>query len=181
MLILDEPTNDLDTDMLAAMEDLLDSLAGHADRRLHDRYLLERVTDQQYAILDGRLRHLPGGVDEYLKLAALATSKPVRGRARVAGRAPRHPRTRHPRSPAPTAATAEKELAAIERRRLAKVGDAITDSKHDAFADRRPERLPRACSACRRTFGPRDSGGGDPRGALAGAERGARSLIADSG
>jgi ATPase subunit of ABC transporter with duplicated ATPase domains len=34
----------------------------------HDRYLLERITDQQYAILDGHLRHLPGGVDEYLEL-----------------------------------------------------------------------------------------------------------------
>ena len=37
----------------------------------HDRYLLERVTDQQYAILDGRLRHVPGGVDEYLRLREL--------------------------------------------------------------------------------------------------------------
>ena len=36
----------------------------------HDRYLIERVTDQQYAILDRRLRHLPGGVEEYLKIKA---------------------------------------------------------------------------------------------------------------
>lgn len=35
----------------------------------HDRYLIERITDQQYAILGGTLRHLPGGVDEYLRLA----------------------------------------------------------------------------------------------------------------
>ncbi|MCW2749300.1 MAG: transporter ATP-binding protein, partial [Aeromicrobium sp.] len=34
----------------------------------HDRYLLERITDQQYAILDGHFRHLPGGVDQYLRL-----------------------------------------------------------------------------------------------------------------
>ena len=34
----------------------------------HDRYFVERVTDQQYAILSGTLRHLPGGVDEYLRL-----------------------------------------------------------------------------------------------------------------
>ncbi|WP_420668761.1 ATP-binding cassette domain-containing protein, partial [Mesorhizobium japonicum] len=70
VLILDEPTNDLDTDMLAAMEDLLDSWPGTLLVVSHDRYLLERVTDQQYAVLDGRLRHLPGGVDEYLTLAA---------------------------------------------------------------------------------------------------------------
>ncbi|MGA4670412.1 ABC-F family ATP-binding cassette domain-containing protein [Propionibacteriaceae bacterium Y1923] len=68
VLILDEPTNDLDTDMLAALEDLLDSWPGTLVVVSHDRYFLERVTDQQYAILEGRLRHLPGGVDEYLRL-----------------------------------------------------------------------------------------------------------------
>ena len=69
LLILDEPTNDLDTDMLAAVEDLLDSWPGTLIVVSHDRYLLERVTDQQYALLgDGLLRHLPRGVDEYLEL-----------------------------------------------------------------------------------------------------------------
>src|SRR5690554_5701130 len=68
VLILDEPTNDLDTDMLAAMEDLLDSWPGTLLVVSHDRYFIERVTDQQYAILDQGMRHLPGGVDEYLKL-----------------------------------------------------------------------------------------------------------------
>jgi len=73
VLILDEPTNDLDTDMLAAMEDLLDSWPGTLIVVTHDRYLLERVTDMQYALLgDGQLRHLPGGVDEYLKLRRLS-------------------------------------------------------------------------------------------------------------
>ena len=67
VLILDEPTNDLDTDMLAAMEDLLDNWPGTLIVVSHDRYLLERVTDNQYGIfLDGTLRHLPGGVDQYL-------------------------------------------------------------------------------------------------------------------
>ena len=69
VLVLDEPTNDVDTDMLAATEDLLDSWPGTLIVVSHDRYLLERVTDQQYAILDGHLRHLPRGVDEYLQLA----------------------------------------------------------------------------------------------------------------
>lgn len=78
VLVLDEPSNDLDTDMLAAMEDLLDTWPGTLLVVSHDRYLLERVTDQQYAVLDGRFRHLPGGVDEYLRLAdgsALQTSE----------------------------------------------------------------------------------------------------------
>jgi ATPase subunit of ABC transporter with duplicated ATPase domains len=69
VLILDEPTNDLDTDILAAMEDLLDTWPGTLIVVSHDRYLLERVTDQQFALLgDGALRHLTGGVDQYLEL-----------------------------------------------------------------------------------------------------------------
>ena len=68
VLLLDEPTNDLDTDMLAALEDVLDTWPGTLIVVSHDRYLLERITDKQYAVLGGRLRHLPGGVDEYLRL-----------------------------------------------------------------------------------------------------------------
>ena len=73
LLILDEPTNDLDTDMLAQVEDLLDSWPGTLIVVSHDRYLLERVTDMQYALLgDGALRHLPRGVDQYLELRGAA-------------------------------------------------------------------------------------------------------------
>lgn len=71
VLLLDEPTNDLDTDTLAAMEDLLDSFPGTLVVVSHDRYLLERVTDHQVALLgDGTIRALPGGVEQYLRLRA---------------------------------------------------------------------------------------------------------------
>ena len=116
VLLLDEPTNDVDTEMLAATEDLLDSWPGTLIVVSHDRYLLERVTDQQYAILDGRLRHLPGGVDEYLRLAAQASTQrvvtPTTG-------------TSEPRaiSGAELRAT-QKEIAAIDRR-LARLADQI--------------------------------------------------------
>jgi ATPase subunit of ABC transporter with duplicated ATPase domains len=77
LLILDEPTNDLDTDMLAQVEDLLDSWPGTLIVVSHDRYLLERVTDMQYALLgDGALRHLPRGVDQYLELRGTAGKTP---------------------------------------------------------------------------------------------------------
>jgi len=69
VLILDEPGNDLDTDMLAAVESLLDGWPGTLLLVTHDRYLMERVTDHQFALIDGKVRHLPGGVDEYLRLA----------------------------------------------------------------------------------------------------------------
>ncbi|WP_172119932.1 ABC-F family ATP-binding cassette domain-containing protein [Actinomyces faecalis] len=69
VLLLDEPTNDLDTDTLAAVEDILDSFPGTLVVVSHDRYLLERVTDHQVALLgDGAVRDLPGGVEQYLHL-----------------------------------------------------------------------------------------------------------------
>ncbi len=91
LMLVDEPSNDVDTDMLAAMEDLFDSWPGTLIVVSHDRYLIERVTDQQYAIFNGRLRHLPGGVDEYLRMshalrAAPAAVAPKTGSAPGAGR-----------------------------------------------------------------------------------------------
>ncbi len=78
VLILDEPGNDLDTDMLAIVEDLLDGWPGTLILVTHDRFLMERVTDQQWALLDGHLTHMPGGVDQYLRLCnATAEGEPV--------------------------------------------------------------------------------------------------------
>lgn len=74
VLILDEPGNDLDTDMLALVEDLLDSWPGTLILVTHDRFLMERVTDQQWALIGGTLRHVPGGVDEYLRLTEGASA-----------------------------------------------------------------------------------------------------------
>ena len=68
VLLLDEPGNDMDTDMLSAIEDLLEGWPGTMILVTHDRYLMERVTDDQYALIDGQVRHMPGGVDEYLAL-----------------------------------------------------------------------------------------------------------------
>lgn len=118
VLILDEPTNDLDTDMLAAMEDLLDSWPGTLIVVSHDRYFLERVTDQQYAILDHHLRHLPGGVDEYLKLrGAQERSREANG-PRGAAHAPGG--TSGPALSGAERRAVEKEQQAAERR-LAKL------------------------------------------------------------
>ena len=90
VLILDEPGNDLDTDMLAVMEDLLDTWPGTLLLVSHDRYLMERVTDDQYALIDGQLRHCPGGVDEYLRLIG---SNHGDGRVKGKGPAPKAPIT----------------------------------------------------------------------------------------
>lgn len=67
VLVLDEPGNDLDTDMLAQLETLLDTWPGTLIIVSHDRYLVERVTDDQFALIDGELLHMPRGVDGYLE------------------------------------------------------------------------------------------------------------------
>ncbi len=66
VLILDEPGNDMDTEMLTVMEDLLDSWPGTMILVTHDRYLMERVVDDVYALVDGRFIHEPRGVEGYL-------------------------------------------------------------------------------------------------------------------
>jgi ATP-binding cassette subfamily F protein uup len=81
VLLLDEPTNDLDIDTLTALEDLLDGWPGTLVVVSHDRYFVERVTDDVYALAgDGSIRHLPGGIEQYVELrhaAAAADDAPV--------------------------------------------------------------------------------------------------------
>jgi ATPase subunit of ABC transporter with duplicated ATPase domains len=87
VLVLDEPGNDMDTDMLAVTEDLLDSWPGTLILVTHDRYLMERVVDDEYALMDGNVRHLPGGIDEYLALLDGASATAPSGPAAPAGKA----------------------------------------------------------------------------------------------
>jgi ATP-binding cassette subfamily F protein uup len=67
VLMLDEPTNDLDIETLTALEDLLDHWPGTLVVVSHDRYFVERVADNVFALDPlGGIRHLPGGIDQYL-------------------------------------------------------------------------------------------------------------------
>jgi ATPase subunit of ABC transporter with duplicated ATPase domains len=117
VLLFDEPTNDLDTDTLAALEDLLDSWPGTIVVASHDRYLVERVTDAVYGMFgDGRLVHLPGGVDEYLARAAGRTA-PARSAGRTAPTATGSAASEQPAAgmSAAEARQARKDLARLER------------------------------------------------------------------
>jgi ABC-type multidrug transport system ATPase subunit len=145
VLILDEPTNDLDTDMLAVIEDLLDSWPGTLIVVSHDRYFIERVTDQQYAILRGHLRHLPGGVDEYLRLRAAesaagisrtpATVATIERTAKAGQANAGQANAGQANAGTPPALSgaalrdAQKDVASVERR-LAKLTDQINDAKN---------------------------------------------------
>ena len=135
VLILDEPDNDLDIDMLAVVESLLDSWPGTLLLITHDRHLMERVTDDQFALLDGKIRHVPGGVDEYLRL--LDARGEVRAEAKTARAAPKGSAANtstgdsgeghKPVLPRAEEYRLKKELASTERKleTLAKKADAI--------------------------------------------------------
>jgi ABC transport system ATP-binding/permease protein len=89
VLLLDEPTNDLDIDTLTALEDLLDSWPGTLVVVSHDRYFVERVCDDVYAITSmGELRHVPGGIEQYLREggAQASRAREGQGQGRVDGR-----------------------------------------------------------------------------------------------
>lgn len=112
VLILDEPGNDLDVDMLASVEDLLDGWPGTLVLVTHDRYLMERVTDDQYALIGGRLRHLPGGVGEYL---ALADEEESAMRERIGSHQPAHPASASPAAPARSKGLSNAEERALKK------------------------------------------------------------------
>jgi ATP-binding cassette subfamily F protein uup len=102
VLVLDEPTNDLDIDTLTALEDLLDGWPGTLVVVSHDRYFVERVTDNVYALMgDGGIRHLPGGIDQYLQLrhAAEEAAAPVATEPRRPGAGGAAPDAPHPGAP----------------------------------------------------------------------------------
>ena len=107
VLLLDEPTNDLDVDTLTALEDLLDGWPGTLVVVSHDRYFVERVCDDVHALTGrGAIRHLPGGIEQYLEERRAAADAPP---------APGAPRTSAPRAPGALARAARTDVQRIER------------------------------------------------------------------
>ena len=67
VLILDEPTNDLDTETLAILEDYLDNYEGIVITVSHDRYFLDRVVRRIFAFEgNGTIRQYEGGYTDYM-------------------------------------------------------------------------------------------------------------------
>lgn len=66
VLILDEPTNDLDIETLTILEDYLDDFAGAVISVSHDRYFLDRVARKTFVFEgNGDIRHYNGGYSDY--------------------------------------------------------------------------------------------------------------------
>jgi ATP-binding cassette subfamily F protein uup len=130
VLILDEPTNDLDVETLTILEDFLDGWPGTVVVVTHDRYFLERVSDSVYSVPgDGTVRHLPRGVEQYLEQLASGTparrtTEPATGPvpATAAGAAATG---QPPATDAVAVRAAKKELNRIERQ-LAKLTETET-------------------------------------------------------
>ena len=110
VLLLDEPTNDLDIDTLTALEDLLDGWPGTLVVVSHDRYFVERVCDDVYALEDsGGIRHLPAGIDQYVaERRARAEAAPVSAPRRAA-------QGEKPQPAGAVVRAARKEIARAER------------------------------------------------------------------
>jgi ATP-binding cassette subfamily F protein uup len=107
VLLLDEPTNDLDIDTLTALEDLLDGWPGTLVVVSHDRYFVERVCDDVHALTaDGGLRHLPGGIEQYVEMRRQAAAEVPRSSA---------PEPARSAPPGAVARAARKEIQRLER------------------------------------------------------------------
>jgi ABC-type multidrug transport system ATPase subunit len=151
VLLLDEPTNDLDIETLTSLEDVLDGWAGTLLVVSHDRYLLERACDKQIAMMgDGKIRELPGGVEQYLELrrAAPAPTLPATGAEGshpggtdpAAGQPAGSQRAAVPAQPAHTPAElreARKDMARVEKQlaRLAQREDRIHAEMAESATD----------------------------------------------
>jgi ATP-binding cassette subfamily F protein uup len=124
VMLLDEPTNDLDIETLTEFEDLLDGWPGTLVVVSHDRYFLERVTEHVVALLgDARLSFLPGGVDEYLDRVRAARISAVRGgpsRAMSSAGSPAGSPTGAPAGAADSAPDGLPRLSAAEERNARK-------------------------------------------------------------
>ena len=77
LLLMDEPTNDLDMDTLNVLEEYLDAWEGALVVASHDRYFLDRVCSDIFSIEpDGSVLHHPGGWSAYRKQALHAAGQP---------------------------------------------------------------------------------------------------------
>jgi ATP-binding cassette subfamily F protein uup len=82
VLVLDEPTNDLDVTTLGALEEMLIALEGSALIVSHDRYFLDRVATSLLVVHgDGRVTHVPGTYSSYAAARADAEREEARQRA----------------------------------------------------------------------------------------------------
>ncbi len=149
LLVLDEPTNDLDLDTLRALEGFLDDWPGALVVASHDRTFLDRTVDHVLALgPDGEVARVPGGVQGWL--AGRASTPPPTGvRNPNADSRPRRERTtsqytlgRQIRDTEQAMAKAQRRVdrldaalvAASDHTELASLGAELADAQADLSA-----------------------------------------------
>ncbi|MFM7423520.1 MAG: ABC-F family ATP-binding cassette domain-containing protein [Elainella sp.] len=119
LLILDEPTNDLDVQTLAVLEDYLEDFNGCVIVVSHDRYFLDRTVETIFALEPGgRVRQYPGNYSVYLDYRQAEAEAEAKAEAKQA-EAKTAAKTAAPKKPAETASpssTSTQSSAAKPRR-----------------------------------------------------------------
>lgn len=120
VLILDEPTNDLDIDTLTVLEDYLDDFPGAVIIVSHDRYFLDRLTIRTFAFEEnGNIGHYPGGYTDWQSQkqeAVKASNKDTETKKEAASRRPKQKKLKFSYHEAQEYETIEDDIAALEER-----------------------------------------------------------------
>jgi ATP-binding cassette subfamily F protein uup len=134
VLVLDEPTNDLDIDTLELLEDLLQNYDGTVFLVSHDRTFLDNVVTSTIAFEgEGRWREYEGGVQDWLvqsrrsQAYAAAQESGAKGTAKA-------PSAKSPAAPVATAAPVRKKLSFKEQRELQALPTLITALEQEQAA-----------------------------------------------
>lgn len=91
VLILDEPTNDLDIETMTILEDYLDDFDGIVITVSHDRYFLDRIVTRIFAFEEnGAIRQYEGGYTDYVKKRPASTENSFDGKLRAMPGTKRH-------------------------------------------------------------------------------------------
>lgn len=124
VLILDEPTNDLDVQTLAVLEDYLENFNGCVVVVSHDRYFLDRTVDYIFALEDAQVRRYPGNYSIYLDIKQAEASKAELNQSERSKQVESAPKT-------PVSKTQEssrsRRLSNYERREFANLEDKIPE------------------------------------------------------
>lgn len=127
ILILDEPTNDLDIDTLTVLEDYLDDFPGAVIIVSHDRYFLDRLVVRTFAFEDGGcIGHYTGGYSKYmnekeareLELAEAQVKRQEASGPKSDGRNQRAPKLKFTYAEKKEFETIDDDIAALEQRNM---------------------------------------------------------------
>ncbi len=132
LLILDEPTNDLDLQTLGVLEDYLDDFNGVVITVSHDRYFLDRVVDRIFAFEgEGRIVEYPGNYSLYREYRARQSKTPAPAKPRQAPPPPQ------PSGPRKLSSKERREIDTLERRisQLEAQRDALGEELNQAGSD----------------------------------------------